>query len=130
VEKERVQERAKRADPAKAGKLSATTKMMIAVYALILVAVAILIIAASVAAAKRGEDAAALQAQSAALETTLQNQEREISGLLDISANDPQFSDYESAGAGKTFELKPLKNETAYEPIRGWFDRLCDFFSN
>ncbi|GHV02480.1 hypothetical protein FACS1894211_13940 [Clostridia bacterium] len=129
-ETEREQKRANRREPAKAGKLSPTAKMMIAVYALIVAIAVILIISTSVAAARSADDAAALQARGAALETTIAGQEKEISGLLDLDANDPQLSGYESAGAGKTFQLKELKDETVYEARTNWFDWLCRLFSN
>jgi len=130
VENERVVEKSKRSVPAKTGKMSATSKMVIAVYALIVAIVVVLIIATSVAAARRADAAAALQSDGAAIGVVLENQQNDIEELLNLSPDDPRLTaDYGAPANVQTFLLKPLNDEVVYEARTSFFDWICNLFS-
>jgi hypothetical protein len=127
---DREKEKSRKYEPAKSGKLSATAKMMIAVYALILVIAVVLIIATSVAAANKANKAAALEAQSAALQTQIVMQEDQIAALQNPSASDPRLAGYTDAASTVSISLKPVQAETAYSAETNWFNNLCNLFSH
>lgn len=112
--------------------LSATGKLMIAVYAIIVFITVALIIASSVAANNRSADAARLAAQSAAGQERVAAGQTEIIYLTDLKSDNPQLSDYEDIDEGsiKKFELIPLSSAYTYEEENtNWFDKLGDWIS-
>lgn len=118
----------KRTKPA----MSLNAKVMLAVYAAVVVVLAAIVIATGIAIGNLGSSVAAMEAELSAKSTIVTEQNATLSAMENDSAILGQATEIGMVKPTvKTeIELLPMGEAVNYEARTNWFDKFCDWLSN
>lgn len=124
-EKEQVRSQSKSSMPAKA-------KVMLGVYAAVVVVLAAIVIATGIVIGNMGSSVASLQEEISYRNQVVAEQSMELSTLSDENAIRGRAEELgmQTPTSAVEVELLPMGETVSYETRTNWFDKFCDWLSN